>query len=332
MRRALITGITGQDGSHLAELLLGLGYRVTGFARGPARYLNPDAAGQIDWVHGDVRDDLAIEVAIHKAQPDEIYNLAGQTFVPPSWTCPEETFDVNVGSLTRILNVVERICPKARVYQASSSEMYGNTVGALDENSKMAPRSPYGASKLAAHHIGRIYREKGLFVCCGILFNHEGPRRGMEYVTRKISYAVAHWALGRQFELKLGNMDAQRDWGYAGDYVRAMHMMMQQEQPDDYVIGRGLAYSIRDFLTMALTSVKMKWDDVRYQIKVDQSLVRPNEIGKLVANTKKAKKVLGWEPQVSCAELASMMVAFDMMRLEGTGSNATTTSDTAAVR
>lgn len=315
MKRALITGITGQDGSHLAELLLSLGYRVTGLARGPARFLAPDIVRQIEWAHGDIRDQIAVDVAIHKAQPDEIYNLAGQTFVPPSWTNAEATMDLNVGGLTRILRTVEKYYPQARVYQASSSEMFGGAAGYLNEQSPMKPKSPYGVSKYAAHNMARIYREKGLFVCSGILFNHEGPRRGMEFVTRKISHTVALWASGERVPLKLGNMQARRDWGYAGDYVMAMYAMLQHSEPDDYVIGTGTAHSIYEFLQMAVASCGLKWEQYIELLQIDQALVRPNEVGNLCADYSKAKRVLEWQPSTSFPKLVEMMVNADIDRI-----------------
>lgn len=257
VKRALITGINGQDGSYLAEFLLSLGlYEV----HGTVRMMHPGASnitsvlGQVRLHYADLRDVLSLEKVIRKVNPDEIYNLAGQVFVPTSWSQPAETFDVNVGGLARILAIVEKAAPEARVYQASSSEMYGNVYSdkPLNERDRMRPVSPYGASKLAAHKLVDVYRQKGYYVASGILFNHESPRRGEEMVTRKIARHVARWAAGDRTDLKLGNLFAQRDWGFAGDYVKAMHLMLQQPYGDDYVIGTGIAHSVQTFLAKAI--------------------------------------------------------------------------------
>ncbi len=232
MKKALITGISGQDGSYLAEYLLDLGYSVYGMVRretGTMRWLTP-IQDQIEVLYADMRDAASLEVAFAKASPDEVYNLAGQVFVPTSWQIPAETFDINVGGLARLLNIIERQKPNTRIYQASSSEMYGNLNGLRDEQTALAPTSPYGVSKTAAHRLCEVYRERGIFAVGGILFNHESPRRGPEMVTRKITLAAADWAQGKKNKLKLGNMQARRDWGFAGDYIRAMHAMLQQEK------------------------------------------------------------------------------------------------------
>jgi GDPmannose 4,6-dehydratase len=304
MKKALITGVLGQDGSHLAELLADKGYIVHGTARKQSVFCEY-------WplpchVHyADMRDELALETVIRKIMPDEIYNLAAQPFVPTSWTQPEETFDVNVGGLARVLKIVEKIKPDTRVYQASSSEMFGNRIlesaddMPLHEGSKMRPVSPYGVSKLAAHHLVDVYRQKGLFVVSGILFNHEGPRRGEEMVTRKIAIAVAHWALGEKYALRLGNMQARRDWGFAGDYVRAMHMMLQRDVPNDYVVGMGASHSVEEFLYFALTVAQVDASVMIEQTVVaDAAHVRQNELHCLVADAGKIRQVLGLEAGV----------------------------------
>src|ERR1035441_1986480 len=254
MKKALVTGISGQDGSYLAEYLLELGYSVYGMVRretGTMRWLSP-IQDKIEVLYGDMRDTASLEVAFAKASPDEVYNLAGQVFVPTSWQIPAATFDINVGGLARLLNIIERQKPDTRIYQASSSEMYGNLNGLRNEQTALAPTSPYGVSKTAAHRLCGVYRERGIFAVGGILFNHESPRRGPEMVTRKITLAAADWAQGKKSKLKLGNMQARRDWGFAGDYVRAMHAMLQQEKPNDYVIATGESHSVYEFVVEVL--------------------------------------------------------------------------------
>src|ERR1700688_1045025 len=257
MKRALITGISGQDGSYLAEYLLQLGYQVFGIVRrgpGTMRWL-ADIQDRVELLYGDLRDTESLEVAFHKSWPDEVYNLAGQVFVPTSWECPAETFDINVGGLARLLSIVEPQKPDTRVYQASSSEMYGNVADFCGENTRFQPNSPYGVSKMAAHRLAEIYRARGVYSVGGILFNHESPRRGPEMVTRKITRAAAGWAAGDKTKLKLGNLEARRDWGYAGDYVKAMHAMLQQSAPKDYVIGTGESHSVAEFVTLVLAEL-----------------------------------------------------------------------------
>src|SRR5437870_10225778 len=234
MKRALITGISGQDGSYLAEYLLQLGYEVYGLVRREPqsmRWLEP-IRDQIELLYGDMRDATSLEVAFRKAWPDEVYNLAGQVFVPTSWECPSETFDINVGGLARLLKIIADQKPETRIYQASSSEMFGNADEVCTEHTPMNPTSPYGASKMAAHRLLAVYRGRGLSAVGGILFNYESPRRGPEMVTRKITLAAARWMHGDRTKLKLGNLEARRDWGFAGDYVRAMHAMLQEPRAD----------------------------------------------------------------------------------------------------
>ncbi len=318
MKKALITGITGQDGSYLAEHLLGLGYQVFGLIRREprgVRWLAP-ILGQVELVYGDMRDATSLEVAFHKAWPDEVYNLAGQVFVPASWDLPAETFDINVGGLLRLLRIVERTKPNTRVYQASSSQMFGNHDGACDETTPMAPRSPYGTSKTAAHQLCAVYRERGLYVVGGILFNHESPRRGPEMVTRKITRAAAAWARGSRAKLPMGNLDARRDWGFAGDYVKAMHGMLQQPGPTDVVIGTGESHSVREFLAEVLRELRelgrAPFANVEDCVETDPRLIRTGEIHDLRADPTLARQMLGWKAETEFRALVRMMVRADV--------------------
>lgn len=303
MKKALITGVHGQDGSYLAPYLHSLGYEVIGGTR-RAGYLQQARVDR--FVYCDVRDYTSVELAIRKADPDEIYNLAGQSFVPPSWNRPEYTIDVNTNGLARILEVVEKVKPNCRVYQASSSEMFGNYLGVANEETPMRPVSPYGVSKYAAHNLVRVYRQKGLYVVSGILFNHESPMRGPEMVSRKIIRAVAQWKEGKDVELRLGNLKAKRDWGFAGDYVRAMHLMLQQERAEDFVIGTGISHTVQELLDEAMFQAQI--DIYRRKIFVDESYKRPNELFALYADASRAKEILGWQPEVSFEELVKMML------------------------
>ncbi|SRR5712691_3211918 len=320
MKRALITGLSGQDGSYLAEYLLGLNYRVYGLVRREPRTIRWLASirDKVEVVYGDLRDATSLEVAFRKAWPDEVYNLAGQVFVPTSWECPAETFDINVGGLARLLQIVTRQKPDTRVYQASSSEMYGNVDGFCDEQTPFKPTSPYGTSKMAAHGLVQAYRERGVYVVGGILFNHESPRRGPEMVTRKISLAAAEWARGDKSRLKLGNLQARRDWGFAGDYVVAMHAMMQQAVPKDYVIGTGESHSVAEFVTQVLSELQRigangnSFGSIEEHVEVDLRLVRPNEIHNLRADAKLARQELGWKPSVDFGGLVRLMVESDL--------------------
>lgn len=320
MKKALITGITGQDGSYLAEYLLSLGYRVTGLLRRDASLATNiiHLLDKIDLVYGDVRDELSIDVAIRKSEPDEIYNLAGQVFVPTSWRHPADTFDVNTGGLARILRILNEMQLQTKVYQASSSEMYGNANGRLNEFTVMHPVSPYGVSKLAAHQLARVHRDFGRYVCCGILFNHESPRRGSEMVTRKISMAVASWKAGDRTPLRLGNMTARRDWGFAGDYVKAMYKMLQMPLADDYVIGTGTSHSVYDFFHEALRAAGIDWNDVRGLLQHDETLLRKNELHSLTADANKANQTLKWQPETSFQQLVKLMVDADYKRISQT--------------
>jgi GDPmannose 4,6-dehydratase len=319
MKKALITGISGQDGSYLAEYLLGLGYSVYGLVRretATMRWLR-NVEDRIELLFGDMRDTVSLEVAFAKATPDEVYNLAGQVFVPTSWHLPAETFDINVGGLARLLNIVERLKPDTRVYQASSSEMYGNLDGLRNEDTRLSPTSPYGVSKTAAHKLCEVYRARGIFAVGGILFNHESPRRGPEMVTRKITLASADWARGNKNKVKLGNMEARRDWGFAGDYVRAMHAMLQQTEPVDYVIATGQSHSVFEFVVEVLRCLDLAPQGanlakvVEEYVEVDPKLFRTGEIHDLRGDATLARERLLWRPEVDFQGLVRMMVESD---------------------
>lgn len=319
MKRALITGISGQDGSYLAEYLLSLHYEVYGLVRrnpDSLRWLEP-IREHVELMYGDVRDAESLAAAFQKAWPDEVYNLAGQVFVPMSWVSPAETFDMNVGGLARILQIVERQKSDTRVYQASSSEMYGNgnPSAACNEQTPFSPTSPYGTSKLAAHRLCEVYRGRGVFIVAGILFNHESPRRGPEMVTRKITRALANWACGNKTKLQLGNIHARRDWGFAGDYVRAMHAMLQQPTPRDYVIGTGESHSVGEFAELALNELARVSGSERTNIgdilEIDSRLLRTGEINDVRADATLARSELGWHPKVTFPSLVRMMIEAD---------------------
>ncbi len=319
MKKALITGISGQDGSYLAEYLLELGYKVYGLVRrenGTMRWLQ-NIGDRVELLYGDMRDTVSLEVAFAKATPDEVYNLAGQVFVPTSWHLPAETFDINVGGLARILNIVERLKPDTHVYQASSSEMYGNLNGLRNEETPLMATSPYGVSKTAAHRLCGVYRARGIFAVGGILFNHESPRRGPEMVTRKITLASADWARGKKNKVKLGNTQARRDWGFAGDYVRAMHAMLQQPEPVDYVIATGQSHSVHDFVVEVLRCLDLippganVADIVSEYVEIDPKLFRTGEIHDLRGDATLARESLKWQPKVDFHGLVRMMVESD---------------------
>jgi len=309
-KNALITGITGQDGSYLAELLLEKGYNVYGVVQRSAtdpfdniRHI----LGDIEIVVGDLGDSSSLLRAVDASSPDEVYNLAAQSFVKSSWDVPEMTGDVTGVGVTRILEAVRTVKPDARFYQASSSEMYGKVVETpQSENTPFYPRSPYGVAKLYGHWITVNYREShDLYACSGILFNHEGPRRGYEFVTQKIASTAAYIKEGLAKELLLGNLDAQRDWGFAGDYVEAMWMMLQQDAPDDFVIGTGETHSVQEFCEVAFGHLDLDWQQY---VKQDERYMRPAEVDLLLSDPSKAKEKLGWEPKVSFEQLAIMMV------------------------
>lgn len=313
-KSALVTGITGQDGSYLAEFLLEKNYQVFGLIR---RSSSPNLnrishiAHQITFLEGDLTDHTSLVAAVQQAQPDEVYNLAAQSFVATSWTQPVLTGDVTGLGAVRLFDAVKQVHREARVYQASSSEMFGAvTETPQNENTKFHPRSPYGCAKVYAHNMAINYRESyDMFVCNGILFNHESERRGLEFVTRKITNGVARIYHGVGNELTLGNMDARRDWGHAADYVEAMWLMMQQPQPDDFVIALGEDHSVREFVELAFHEAGLDWE--KYVV-VDKSFFRPAEVTSLRGDASKARKVLGWKPRVTFSELVRRMVRSDL--------------------
>ena len=313
-KRALITGITGQDGSYLADLLLERGYEVFGMVRrsstetlGRVEHL----MGKVTFLQADLLDQASLGKAVEDSAPDEIYNLAAQSFVPTSWSQPTLTGEFTGLGVLRLLEAVRQLRPGARFYQASSSEMYGKVREVPQtELTPFHPRSPYAVAKTFGHHITVNYRESyGLYAVSGILFNHESPRRGREFVTRKITDGVARIKLGLAKELRLGTLDAQRDWGYAGDYVRAMHLMLQQPEPGDYVIATGRTHSVREFLEIAFGHAGLKWED---HVVQDPRYMRPAEVDQLIGDASKARRQLGWEPTVSFEQLVTMMVDADL--------------------
>jgi GDPmannose 4,6-dehydratase len=318
-QRALITGITGQDGSYLAELLLDKGYEVFGLSRrlSSSNYWRIEhLLDRITLIPGDLLDQLSIIRALEKAQPHELYNLAAMSFVPASWDQPMLTGEFNSQGVTRVLEAVRVVDPAIRMYQASSSEMYGKVREVPQtEVTPFYPRSPYGVSKVFAHYITVNYRESyDLFAVSGILFNHESPRRGLEFVTRKVTDGVARIKLGLQTELRLGNLDARRDWGFAGDYVRAMWLMLQQEAADDYVIATGESHSVRELVEVAFAHAGLDWEK---HVVLDPAFLRPAEVDHLIGDAAKARAQLHWEPSVDFAGLIRMMVDADLRRLGG---------------
>ncbi len=314
MKTALITGINGQDGSYLAEHLLEQGYKVFGLVRRTSiRNLERVAhiLEQIELLNGDLLDQNSLINAVAEAQPDEIYNLAAQSFVPASFSQPVLTGEFTALGVTRMLEAVRIVNPKIRFYQASSSEMFGKVQSVpQDEETKFHPRSPYGVAKLYGHWITVNFRESyGMYAVSGILFNHESPRRGTEFVTRKITLAAARIAVGLQKELKLGNLDARRDWGFTGDFVEAMRLMLQQEEPKDFVIGTGETHTVQDFVSAAFEHLGLDW---KKHVVIDPKLVRPAEVDLLISNPRRAREELGWTPKVSFSELVRMMVDADV--------------------
>lgn len=319
MPTALITGITGQDGSYLAEHLLAKGYRVVGVVRRSSTTPYERIAhlvNQVELASADLLDQTSLTDVVEATAPDEIYNLAAQSFVQTSWQQPVLTGEFTALGVTRMLEAMRKAAPKARFYQASSSEQFGKVVETPQrESTPFYPRSPYGVAKLYGHWITVNYRESfNLYAVSGILFNHESPRRGLEFVTRKITDAVARIKLGLQSELRLGNLDARRDWGFAGDYVDAMWRMLQQDGPDDYVIGTGETHSVRDFCDAAFSAVDL---DYQQYVVIDERFFRPAEVDLLVADPSRAKKELHWEPRVTLPELVRMMVDADLARHQG---------------
>ena len=317
-RTALITGITGQDGSYLAEFLVAQGYRVVGMVRRASTENFERIAhlhGTIELRQADLLDQLSLIELVKDVQPNEIYNLAAQSFVPTSWQQPVLTAEFDAVGVSRVLEAIRLAAPEARFYQASSSEMFGKVRETPQkETTPFHPRSPYGVAKVYGHYITVNYRESyDLFACSGILFNHEGPRRGREFVTRKVSEGVARIKLGLQSELRMGNLDARRDWGFAGDYVEAMWRMLQQSAPDDYVVATGETHSVKELVEVAFGCVGLDWQQY---VKIDPAFLRPAEVDLLVGDASKAKRVLGWTPRVTFHGLVEMMVRADLERLQ----------------
>jgi GDPmannose 4,6-dehydratase len=330
MKRGLITGITGQDGSYLAELLLQRGYRVYGLLR---RSSSPNCdrishlLGEIELIPGDLLDQNSLIEALEISNPDEVYNLASQSFVPTSWNQPVHTGEVNAIGVIRLLDAIRTVTPKVKFYQASSSEMFGNPQAVpQNEGTPFHPVSPYGISKLYAHWAVVSYRKQyGIYASSGISFNHESPRRGLEFVSRKITYHAAMIKIGLAKKLRLGNLEARRDWGYAKDYVRAMWLMLQQEKADDFVIATGESHTVRDLCSIAFSYVDLDYKDFAI---VDEKLLRPADIPTLVGDSSKARKMLGWEPNLGFRELIEMMTESDLRELKQKGRDETSLSET----
>lgn len=320
-KTALITGITGQDGSYLAEFLLDKGYDVYGLVR---RLSTPNTTriehivNRTTLLEGDVTDQSSLYVAMQTAQPDEVYHLAAQSFVATSWNQPVLTGNVTGLGTARVLEAIRQFSPHAKMYQASSSEMFGNTQEVpQNERTAFHPRSPYAIAKVYAYYTTINYRESyGMFCCNGILFNHESPHRGIEFVTRKISDGVARIATGLSSELRLGNLDAKRDWGFAGEYVKAMWLMLQEREPDDYVIASGVSHSVRDFVDLAFREVGLNWEDY---VKVDERFIRPADVPELRGDASKAWEKLGWRAEVPFEAVVKMMVQADLERYRRRG-------------
>lgn len=317
MPTAIVTGVTGQDGSYLADFLLSKGYQVIGMVRRSStvtferiRHIQDE----IDIIQGDLHDQSSLVSLIEEYRPDEVYNLAAQSFVPTSWKQPVLTGEVTALGVTRLLEAIRLVKPDTRFYQASSSEMFGKVREVPQtESTPFYPRSPYGVAKVYGHWISVNYRESyNLFSCSGILFNHESPRRGLEFVTRKITHGAARIKLGLADELRLGNLESRRDWGYAGDYVEAMWMMLQQESPDDYVVCTGTTHSVREFCEAAFRHLGLNYEDYVVQ---DPRFYRPAEVDLLVGDPKRAREKMGWQPKVSFEELVEMMVDADLQLL-----------------
>jgi GDPmannose 4,6-dehydratase len=317
-KTALVTGVTGQDGSYLAEHLLREGYRVVGMTRRTSTEVHErieHIVDDVEIVSGDLLDQSSITSIVSDVHPNEIYNLAAQSFVPASWSQPVLTGEFTALGVTRVLEAIRQVDPSIRFYQASSSEMFGNAVQTPQtEQTPFYPRSPYGVAKVYGHWITVNYRESyGLYACSGICFNHESPRRGKEFVTRKISDGVARIKLGLASELRLGNLDAHRDWGFAGDYVRAMWAMLQEDEPDDYVIATGRTHSVRDFVRIAFEAAGL--GSYEPYVVIDPRFVRPAEVDRLIGDPAKARSKLGWVPLMSFEELVATMVEADLDRL-----------------
>ena len=315
-KTALITGITGQDGSYLAELLLAKGYKVVGAVRrlsAPNQWRIAHLQDQITLRQADLLDQMSLIKVMQEAEPDEVYNLAAMSFVPASWDQPMLTGEFNSQGVTRVLEAIRQVNPKIKFYQASSSEMYGKVREVpQSELTPFYPRSPYGVSKVFGHYITVNYRESyGLFACSGILFNHESPRRGLEFVTRKVTDGVARIKCGLTDTLALGNLDAKRDWGFSGDYVRAMWLMMQQDQPDDYVVATGETHTVQRLVELAFERAGLDWQK---HVTIDPRFIRPAEVDLLIGDPAKAKTELAWTPEVTFEQLVAMMVDADIQR------------------
>ena len=328
-KSALITGITGQDGSYLAEFLLSKGYRVFGLVRRASTVYFERLAHfqhELELLPGDLLDQNSLITALRHSEPDEVYNLASQSFVPTSWNQPVLTGEFTALGVTRVLEAIRVVNPGIRFYQASSSEMFGMVREPVqNEQTQFHPRSPYGVAKLYGHWLSVNYRESyGLFACSGILFNHESPRRGLEFVTRKVTHAAARVKLGLQKTLRVGNLEAERDWGFAGDYVEAMWLMLQQSRPQDYVVATGVTRSVRDLLEAAFAHLGL---DYRAYIEIDPALLRPAEVHHLRGDYSKAARELGWRPKTSFEQLVALMVDADLARL---GAGSSTAADTQA--
>ncbi|PZE20818.1 GDP-mannose 4,6-dehydratase [Paenibacillus xerothermodurans] len=318
-KSALITGVTGQDGSYLAELLLSKGYKVYGLRRRtsvPVMENVEHIKHEIEFIDGDLLDQGSLINAVKVSNPDEVYNLAAQSFVGTSWVQPVLTGQVTGIGVTNMLEAVKLTKPAAKFYQASSSEMFGKVVETPQkETTPFYPRSPYGVAKVYGHWLTVNYRESfDMFACSGILFNHESPRRGVEFVTRKVTDAAARIKLGIQKELRMGNLDAKRDWGFAGDYVKAMYLMLQQEEADDYVIATGETHTVQELVEIAFGHVGLNWQD---HVVVDPKFVRPAEVDLLLGDCSKAKNKLGWKLEVGFEQLVTMMVESDLKKLQG---------------
>ena len=317
-KTALITGITGQDGSYLAELLLEKGYRVVGMTRRSSTATFEriqHIVEKIEIVQGDLIDQASLVEALRETRPDEVYNLAAQSFVPTSWNQPVLTGEVTALGMTRLLEAVRQVDPSIRIYQASSSEMFGKVIEVPQtENTPFYPRSPYGVAKTYAHYLTVNYRESyNMYAVSGICFNHESPRRGREFVTRKVSEHAARIKLGQLTQLKMGNLDANRDWGFAGDFVNAMYLMLQQDTPKDYVIATGTAHTVRELCEIAFRHVGLNYEDY---VTIDPQFLRPAEVDHLLGDPTKIRTELGWEPKVSFEEMVAMMVDADLERFK----------------
>lgn len=317
-KKALVTGITGQDGSYLAEHLLSLDYEVHGLLRHSIQQEYPNIEGvkdQITLQSADLTDQMSLYRIIDEVEPDEIYNLGAMSFVPASWTQPILTSEVTALGATRLLEVIRTVNPKIRYYQASSSEMFGKVQAVPQtEETRFWPRSPYGVAKVYAHWMTINYRESyDLFACSGILFNHESPRRGLNFVTRKVTDGAARIKMGLQKQLRMGNLEAKRDWGYAKDYVEAMHLMLQADTADDYVIATGETHSVRELCEVAFARVGLNWED---HVVIDERFLRPAEVDLLIGDPAKAKAKLNWQPRTTFKELIELMVDADVERYE----------------